>query len=164
MRWDLKDDLTITKNCVLETELIPSTDVWDAYRECSVAPVIFAAARNIYRSIVLREIRTTRPYIGLTSEVEQVGLPVTSDKWWIANKWGISAGNIRDIKKGAVPLARHPHPFRKAPPPLPPRHIRHLDRLKSDATKLFLSNDGIRWWSFVDAWAFFSSRRLSMPL
>ena len=44
----------------------------------------------------------------------------TSDKWWIGNKWGISAGNIRDIKK-EPPSTRHPrrHPFRDGPLPHP---------------------------------------------
>ena len=73
----------------------------------------------------------------------------TSDKWWIGNKWGISAGNIRDIKK-EPPSTRHPrrHPLRDGLSPSPSpihRHIRHLDRLKSDAIKLFLSSEACRW-------------------
>lgn len=44
------------------------------------------------------------------------------------------------LKRRAAPT-RHPrrHPFRGVSPPL--RRIRHPDRLKSDATKLFLSGE-----------------------
>lgn len=67
----------------------------------------------------------------------------TSDKWWIGNKWGISAGNIRDIKKEPPLLVIRAGILLEAAPP--PPHIRHLDRLKSDAIKLFLSSEACRW-------------------
>ena len=118
-----------------------------------------------------REIRTAPSYIRLTSEVGLAGeggdggfSGYTSDKWWIANKWGISAGNIRDIKKETPPLLVIRILLEKPRAPRLARHIRHLDRLKSDATKLFLSNDRPSTVSFVGASGFLLSCRRSAEI